>query len=105
MADFNLYRSNHTLLYHFHFICVDVGLETLLRQQDELQQIKLTNLPHLTCKGLEAISSPCLEEVDLFKCSNVSDKGRSLKRLITFIDQFTVKVHVTLVPCTLSTRP
>ncbi|XP_072026719.1 uncharacterized protein [Amphiura filiformis] len=53
----------------------DGGVHTVLHQQNGLERLKLRNLPHLTCKGLEAVASPNLEEVDLFKCANIENRG------------------------------
>ena len=53
----------------------DVGILGLTECQDELVTIKLRKLKHLTGHGLDKITSPCLEHVDLRECQKVSFEG------------------------------
>ncbi|XP_071947951.1 uncharacterized protein [Antedon mediterranea] len=59
----------------------DTGIEVLMSKQTELVVLKLINLPHLTCKGLQTINSKKLRQVDLHNCGNIGDKG--IQSLVT----------------------
>ena len=53
----------------------DLGILALTEAQDELVSIKLRKLKGLTGHGLDHISSPSLEYVDLRDCTHVSLEG------------------------------
>lgn len=53
----------------------DLGLHTLLSKQTHLVLLKLNDLTKITCKSLQAVSSPKLKSVYITKCTQVSNDG------------------------------
>nr|XP_006815226.1 PREDICTED: F-box/LRR-repeat protein 4-like [Saccoglossus kowalevskii] len=53
----------------------DVGIKSLVSNQDELHTLELRKLPHLTFQGLQHVSSPVLLHVDLRQCAKLENDG------------------------------
>ncbi|XP_077992072.1 uncharacterized protein LOC144446192 [Glandiceps talaboti] len=52
----------------------DAGIKAIVSNQDELHTLILRKLPQLTCQGLQHVSSPVLQHVDLRQCSKIENR-------------------------------
>ena len=53
----------------------DLGILAVTEAQDELVYVKLRKLKGLTGHGLDNITSPCLEYIDIRDCTHVAFEG------------------------------